>query len=153
MVLVLFICIYFLELLLPILDTIKVILKKPMCNIIFVLSGVIFFFFFFTFFKGKVWAIHSQGAWQCSLETAKSYRRAGQGWPSDTTGWSSGAAGLRVMPGTSTFNPQLQYVDPIHSPALLREVCLKWTVRASEQVARGRHQERWRAKEVRCQRR
>ena len=50
MVLVLFICIYFLELLLPILDTIKVILKKPMCNIIFVLSGVFFVCLFFYLF-------------------------------------------------------------------------------------------------------
>ena len=50
MVLVLFICIYFLELLLPILYTIKVILKKPMCNIIFVLSGVFFCCFFFYLF-------------------------------------------------------------------------------------------------------
>ena len=73
MFLVLFICIYLLELPLAVLDTIKGILKKSMCNIIFVLRGVIFFFFFFlTFLKGKVWAIHAQGAWQCSLKTAKS---------------------------------------------------------------------------------
>lgn len=52
MFLVLFICMYLLELLLPVLDTIKGILKKPMCNIIFVLSGVIFFFFL-TFLKGR----------------------------------------------------------------------------------------------------
>ena len=71
MFLVLFICIYLLELPLAVLDTIKGILKKSMCNIIFVLRGVIFFFFL-TFLKGKVWAIHAQGAWQCSLKTAKS---------------------------------------------------------------------------------
>ena len=47
MFLVLFICIYLLELLLAVLDTIKGILKKSMCNIIFVLSGVIFSFSFF----------------------------------------------------------------------------------------------------------
>lgn len=45
MFLVLFICIYVLELLLAVLDTIRGILKTSMCNIIFVLSGVIFLIF------------------------------------------------------------------------------------------------------------
>ena len=45
MFLVLFICIYVLELPLAVLDTIRGILKTSMCNIIFVLSGVIFLIF------------------------------------------------------------------------------------------------------------
>ena len=119
MFLVLFICIYLLELPLAVLDTIKGILKKSMCNIIFVLRGVIFFFFFFDLFKREGLSDSRTGSLTVftknSEEQRWSYRRAGQGWPSDTTGWSSGAAGLRVTLGTSTFNPQLQYVDPIHS--------------------------------------
>ena len=78
MFLVLFICIYLLELLLAVLDTIKGILKKSMCNIIFVLSGVIFSFsfFFFDLFKREGMSDSHTGSWTVFTRNSEEQRRS-----------------------------------------------------------------------------